>query len=942
MKAILKKFWLYLPIVLLFGAVGCNDDEPIVKPDPASIAIENVTTTSSSVKFTLTPQKAVRYTYEVALEGETGTVNEIANGEASTQEVKDLEADKAYFIKAIAYNESGEASEEARHEFRTTALASVAINESIEVTVSSAKVTFVPTNATSFSYACYETANKPAELQWTKIEGNETYTAEIKELADDTDYTVEAFATNAEGDSEHQIATFKTLALPTLEMTLNAEELKAHSAKLTFTPANAEGFAYAYYKAEERPEEPVFVPVTAAEETVVTLNRLTANTAYTVEAYAFSGDYKTEPITLEVTTPESTEGLETIVVNNGKVAYVEMYFNPEKITGYFYATQFYEEGGYPEEVRDEASWWKFEQDNAWWGLEVTKKDHTMMTTGLVPNKSYAFYTIEQVDGQWDESTIRKHSFKTGSSFSFAAAEPEVTYVPGAINIVANTVCADDAVVLLSCCAPKADVEAAEGGIEGYFSNTNRYVSRMIDVPAMTVEHPNLAPRSDYYVMTATLNRDGSFSKINAKEVKTLAVETVDVDTEVELASVGFVNATLNFSIEYADAAVSQIRYKYMEESVFNSEFNGDEELVADALFGGVSSQSVWVSSTGENVYGGNTTLTDLTQGTAYKVFATPILPEGRFGKVTVLDFSTNSIGKLDGTAKSEIFGGFNLSTGEMVFTFVPDDNCKTILYKVVQEAVFTQNRFDRLPMKLAENIAGDAWSTKIIADPSDESQLSGSNYYSRNSIEGNYVIALVQDADGKFTTAYCKLAAAWYVTDTNLRTEMLAFDKDGNEYLDASEIAAVTSWTIADKSFSMMRGLSYLSALETLELTNVTGGLWLFGSLEEYRQWTNPMPALKTLKIKNAEGVQLSYTHIALDQCPELETLHIDAFTSDSSLTKLDISTNTKLLITSEDNFYFPRSVTEIICNADQEAKVKTVMADRIFEGELKVTVAGE
>ncbi|MDE5707785.1 MAG: hypothetical protein K2H69_06495, partial [Alistipes sp.] len=300
MKAILKKFWLYLPIAMLFGAVGCSDDkDPVVVADPASITIDNVTTTSSSVKFTLTPENAVRYTYEVALVGETGTAQEIANGEASTQEVNDLEADKLYFIKAVAYNTDGKPSEEARHEFRTTALASVAIQETIEVTVSSAKVTFVPTNATSVSYTWYETANKPAELQWTKVEGNETFTAEITELKDDTDYTVEAFAANAEGDSESQIATFKTLALPTLTMALNAEEVTAHSAKVTFTPANAEGFAYAYYKAEERPEEPVFVPVSATEETVVTLNRLAANTAYMVEAYAWSGDYTTEIITLE-------------------------------------------------------------------------------------------------------------------------------------------------------------------------------------------------------------------------------------------------------------------------------------------------------------------------------------------------------------------------------------------------------------------------------------------------------------------------------------------------------------------------------------------------------------------------------------------------------------------------------------------------------------------
>lgn len=940
MKAILKKFWLYLPMVLLFGAVGCSDDDDThVEADPASITIDNVTTTSSSVRFTLTPQKAVRYTYEVALVGGTGDVKEIANGDASTQEVKDLEADKAYFIKAVAYNEDGKPSEEARHEFRTTALASVAIEETIEVTVSSAKVTFVPTNATSISFACYATDNKPAELQWTKIEGNEKYTAEFTELTDDTDYTVEAFATNAEGDSEHQTATFKTLALPSLEMALNADALTAHSAALTFTPANAEGFAYAYYKAEEHPEEPVFVTVAAGEETVVTLNRLAAKTAYMVEAYAFSGDYKTEVIKLDeaFTTPEATEGLEVNIISNGKVAYAEMYMNPEKITGYYYSSQFVEEGGWLD-YEDAAAWWKDEQNNAWWGLNPTKQDYTMMSSGLTLGSNYSFYAIEQVEGQWDESTLREIKFTAGAAFTFGEVEPEITCTPAATNIAFDAVCSDNAVVLLSCIGKKADVEAAEGGAEGYFSTSYNYVSKMIDMPAFSLTHTGLAPRTDYYVMTATLNRDNRMSKLNVQQIKTSAVETVDVDTEVSFESIGFVGAKVNFSIEYADAAVSQIRYKFLTKEDFENNYDGDEEAVKDELFGGISTQTQYISSKGENIYGGQASLYNLMQATEYKLFATPILPDAQFGNVAVIDFSTNDLGKLDGTATVEIDGAFNLSNGYMVFTFVPDENCTSITYKTVEEDVFLENRFDKLPMKLAENIAADSYAT-VISDPTDATKLSGQSYYSRNSIKGSYVIALIKGKDDKFSTAYCKLDAAWYVTDTNLRKELLAFDKNGDNWLNAEEIDAATSLTLSSKTFTNMRGLSYLSKLETLEMTDVTGGQWLFGSLEEYREWKNPMPALKTLKIKNGEGVQLAYTNIALDLCPELETFYVDAWSSYSDLVKVDISKNTKLKIDT-DNFYFPRSVREVVCNKDQEAKVKTVMADRLYdEDPLKVTV---
>lgn len=942
MKAILKKFWLYLPMVMLFGAVGCSDDkEPVIEADPASITIDNVTTTSSSVRFTLTPEKAVRYTYEVALVGETGDVKEIPNGEASTQEVADLEADQLYFIKAIAYNENGKPSEEARHEFRTTALASVVIKEKIEVTVSSAKVTFVPTNAVSVSYTWYEAENKPAELNWLKKESNETFTVEISELKDDTDYVVEAFATNAEGDSETQTATFKTLALPTLTMALNAEELKAHSAQLTFTPANADGFAYAYYKAEERPEEPVFVPVTANKETVVTLNRLAANTAYMVEAYAFSGDYKTEVITLEeaFTTPEATEGLEVTIFNNGKVAYAEMYMNPEKITGYFYSTQFYELGGY-QDFDTKEGWWEFEKKNAWWGgLNPTTKDYSMMSTSMMANKTYLFYTIEQVDGEWDESTIKEYKVTTGSGFEFKTdAMPEATYTPAQTSIAFDVVCSENSTVMLACCAPKATVDATEGGAQTYFSSAYNYVSRMIDVPVVSSEHTNLAPGTEYYVMVATLERDKKFSKLNVQTVKTLDVEPVEgVETTVELISVDFTSVVFDVAVT-SEENVEQVRYKLVKKSEA-----GDEQTIANEVYGGVNTMSDYPVKSEEdaNTYTKRVKPWErLDSGTEYKLFLAPMLSGQRFGKVVSMEFATDDLGKVDGVAKAEVLAGFNLSNGYVQVTFKPNEDCEAIIYKSLSEEGFKTNGFDRFPKLLAEHIAADSYATKIF-DVTDESQLTNPQacYVSARSKEGNYIIALLKDKEGKFSTAYAEVPAAWTVNDTDLRKELLAYDEDGDNMLIASEIEAVTSLTLSDKTFTSMRGISYLYALETLELNNVTGGDWLFASQEAYREWQNPMPKLKTLKIENASGKKMTFIHIALNNCPELQTLVIRADGSDSSLTKLDISKNTELLISSPDNFYFPWSVTEVICNKDQEKRVRAQMADRLYEG-LTVTVA--
>lgn len=947
MKAILKKFWLYLPMVMLFGAVGCSDDkEPVIEADPASITIDNVTTTSSSVRFTLTPEKAVRYTYEVALVGETGDVKEIPNGEASTQEVADLEADQLYFIKAIAYNENGTPSEEARHEFRTTALASVVIKEKIEVTVSSAKVTFVPTNAVSVSYTWYEAENKPAELNWLKKESNETFTVEISELKDDTDYVVEAFATNAEGDSEPQTATFKTLALPTLTMALNAGELKAHSAQLTFTPANADGFAYAYYKAEERPEEPVFVPVTANEETVITLNRLAANTAYMVEAYAWSGDYKTEVITLEeaFTTPEATEGLEVTIFKNGKVAYVEMYMNPEKITGYHYSSQFVEVGGW-QDYETPADWWKDEQQYAWGGINPTTKDYTMMSTSLMANKTYKFYTIEEVNGKWDASTLKEYKFTVGSGFNFSTnAAPKVTCNPALTTISCDVACSDNSVVVLSCCAPKAKIDETEGGAEAYFASTVMYVSRMIDVPFVTLEHTNLMPRTEYCVMTATLERDGKLTTLDVQTIKTLAVEPVEgVETTAELTSVGFTSAEFNVAVECAEEEISQLRYKFVKKAEAS-----DDETMADEIYGASGTLTAYLSKSDEveNTYTVKVVSPSyprLEQDTEYKVFMAPVLSGERFGEVVSYEFKTDGIGNLDGVATVEIEGGFNLENGYMQATFKPSDDCEMFLYKNVDQTTFTSNRFNKLPKKLAENIVADTYSVKTVSDPSDESKLTDKSfYYSYFSSEDVYIIALIKDKDGKFKTAYKQIKSSCYVRDTDLRKDLLEYDTDGDGALYQSEIEAVTSLTLSDKTYTNgMRGISYLYALETLELNNVTGGDWLFESLEEYRDWQNPMPALKTLKINNENGKQLSFTYIGLDLCPELQTFRLDAFEDYCSLKKLDISKNEHLLIDDE-NFYIPYAITELTCNAKQEADVKKLFGDRIWDGDLKLIVAKE
>lgn len=88
---------------------------------PASISIEAIKITHSSITFALTPENALRYTYKVEPTEGAGTTSPtvVESSEAGTYRVGNLKAESEYLLTAIAYNGKEEPCEPATHTFTT-------------------------------------------------------------------------------------------------------------------------------------------------------------------------------------------------------------------------------------------------------------------------------------------------------------------------------------------------------------------------------------------------------------------------------------------------------------------------------------------------------------------------------------------------------------------------------------------------------------------------------------------------------------------------------------------------------------------------------------------------------------------------------------------------------------------------------------------------------
>lgn len=86
---------------------------------PASIEISEIKVTHSSITFTLTPDRALRYAYKVDTADGEAEMTVVEGSEAGTYIVGNLKAESAYVLTAVAYNGKEEPCEPATHSFTT-------------------------------------------------------------------------------------------------------------------------------------------------------------------------------------------------------------------------------------------------------------------------------------------------------------------------------------------------------------------------------------------------------------------------------------------------------------------------------------------------------------------------------------------------------------------------------------------------------------------------------------------------------------------------------------------------------------------------------------------------------------------------------------------------------------------------------------------------------
>lgn len=88
---------------------------------PASVALEEIVTTHSSIRFSLKLENAVRIAYKVDTPDGKAEMTVVENPEQETFLVSDLKPETDYMLTVIAYNGKNEASEPATHAFTTEA-----------------------------------------------------------------------------------------------------------------------------------------------------------------------------------------------------------------------------------------------------------------------------------------------------------------------------------------------------------------------------------------------------------------------------------------------------------------------------------------------------------------------------------------------------------------------------------------------------------------------------------------------------------------------------------------------------------------------------------------------------------------------------------------------------------------------------------------------------
>lgn len=314
-------------------SLSCKEKEEII--EEASLELKIMQTSSSSVTFSITPDKnTVAYSYACVKSEELSSANftRVESPDYGEYTIENLEPDTEYTILANAENKAGAISDNVSEEFVTTSAPSIKIKVT-EVTPNKVTFTLTPLNAVSMIYACVPSSEaETAELTNAIESGNEeTVTLDVNE---NTQYAIVAQAKNESGElSEKAFSSFKTGESAKVEITeIEYDEV---SATVKITHSGASNIYYALTNANEEPSEYKKITVSSTYPSALYFYDLNEGSQYTVHIYADNKDgFETEPVkqSFSAEAPAQPKDL-TVKVSNMtyKDAEIKIDFNTEKI-----------------------------------------------------------------------------------------------------------------------------------------------------------------------------------------------------------------------------------------------------------------------------------------------------------------------------------------------------------------------------------------------------------------------------------------------------------------------------------------------------------------------------------------------------------------------------------------------------------------------------------
>lgn len=314
-------------------SLSCKEKEEII--EEASLELKITQTSSSSVTFSITPDKnTVAYSYACVKSEELSSANftRVESPDYGEYTIENLEPDTEYTILANAENKAGAISDNISEEFVTTSAPSIKIKVT-EVIPNKVTFTLTPLNAVSMIYACVPSSEaETAELTNTIESGKEeTVTLDVNE---NTQYAIVAQAKNESGElSEKAFSSFRTGEGAKVEITeIESDEV---SATVKITHSGASNIYYALTNANEEPAEYKKITASSTYPSALYFYDLNEGSQYTVHIYADNKDgFETEPVKQSFTAeaPAQPKDL-TVKVSNitYRDADVQIEYNTEKI-----------------------------------------------------------------------------------------------------------------------------------------------------------------------------------------------------------------------------------------------------------------------------------------------------------------------------------------------------------------------------------------------------------------------------------------------------------------------------------------------------------------------------------------------------------------------------------------------------------------------------------